>query len=1029
MQKKKSINPKLEKKSDGTVALEEQVSVEYLKRNRFIILSFFVPFILMGIGFIMAGVYPFGGRQIIVTDLWHQYYPFLSTYQQKLQTGGSLLYSWNSGLGSNYFSIISYYLASPLNFLTVFFPAQYLREAMTLILVMKVGFAGMFTAICFRGLFKKNDISIVAFSTLYALCAFVMGYYWCIIWIDTVALLPLVCLGAVKLLREKKFKLFVVSLALSILTNYLIGLFTCFFVVFCFIGVTVYDYKIEIKEHAKRLARIILFSILSLCITAFLEIPAFLALKVAQSNVDNWIGTDKGIFGNLWDCVTGVGQYNDTMSNMISSLIGFRGPTAVSGLPNIYCGVAAVLFAGAFFVLKNIKLREKIFCGLLLAFMFISMHFKYLDFMWHGFHSTNQLPYRYSFLISFILVIMAFRAFTSIEKSNKFDTILTTIVFAAFIIVVIAIPINSGTLPQINQIFSHLKGLIIGAVIAATAIIGLLIANYVKFRSDSLMRYLFMLLGLNILVFLAYAIYIFKIQMKSLGGGEDLTRIFAVMCTIAIALVMVILLFIYNNKLITKQLLSYLIFALIIGEMLFNTTNGIKTVTVTDRSTYPTSYDQIQVALNTMRDKEKNSKEFYRVDDTTSQTLNDPMLYKYNGLSLFSSTGKLDVLNFTQALGIPTWVLANRTWYEETSPVANAMLGMKYLLVKSDPNNIDATLLDSTHSTLVKTVPANTVGGAQVKLYQLKNTLPLAFMANNKIKDFTINEVTKGTTQQVDKFTLQNDFFKAATGINQNVFTAVPYSANHHSNLQQTTVGYGIYSLYLTQGQTMGTINFEYTMPKDGTLYMYADIGAGPGASNSGTVTVSCTKKNVSHNFNISNPSWAPYVFPAGVFKKGDVVTITSTVTGTQSQSCGVTAKIYASVLNDDVFDLGTAKLKSNAFKTTSFSDTKITGKVDADQDGVLYTSISYEKGWAVYVDGKKVDTLKIADTLLGIPVSKGHHTITMKYLPDGFIPGLTLTLLGILIFAGLCFLRYKNIDLLKVITKRKSSQTEISED
>ena len=94
----------------------------------YLALAFLVPFALMFIAFAVAQVSPFGRNQILVTDLWHQYYPFLVDYQDKLTSGGSLLWTWKSGGGTNYLALMAYYLASPLNFFSVLVPPERLRE-------------------------------------------------------------------------------------------------------------------------------------------------------------------------------------------------------------------------------------------------------------------------------------------------------------------------------------------------------------------------------------------------------------------------------------------------------------------------------------------------------------------------------------------------------------------------------------------------------------------------------------------------------------------------------------------------------------------------------------------------------------------------------------------------------------------------------------------------------------------------------------------------------------------------------------
>ena len=138
----------------------------------------------------------FGGNQIAVIDMYHQYVPFLGELQYKLQEGGSLFYTWNGAGGSNFWNLIAYYGASPLNLLLVLFPKKFLMEGITLILVIKVGLAGSFMAMYLKYADKARDWGIVAFATMYALCSYVLAGHWCIVWMDAVMLLPLCILGA-----------------------------------------------------------------------------------------------------------------------------------------------------------------------------------------------------------------------------------------------------------------------------------------------------------------------------------------------------------------------------------------------------------------------------------------------------------------------------------------------------------------------------------------------------------------------------------------------------------------------------------------------------------------------------------------------------------------------------------------------------------------------------------------------------------------------------------------------------------------
>ena len=98
-----------------------------INRKHIIILSFFMPLIVM-IGCCIAfGVQPFGDNSLLIIDGLHQYMPFYSILYDKLKSGGSLFYSFRAGLGINFLSLYAYYLSSPLNLLILFFKKSQLN--------------------------------------------------------------------------------------------------------------------------------------------------------------------------------------------------------------------------------------------------------------------------------------------------------------------------------------------------------------------------------------------------------------------------------------------------------------------------------------------------------------------------------------------------------------------------------------------------------------------------------------------------------------------------------------------------------------------------------------------------------------------------------------------------------------------------------------------------------------------------------------------------------------------------------------
>lgn len=382
------------------------------------ILAFVLPFVFLAIGFYKKEMHPFFDidtfikegtvnqfeQQFLVTDLWHQYYPFIQILHDKLANGGSLLYSWTSGLGTNFVALMSYYAASPLNLLCVFMNVENLRDGLQLILMLKFSFAGLFFARMLRYAFGKNDLSITMFGVMFALCSYMMGYYWNIIWIDTVALLPLVMHGLTALVREGKYRTYVIALALSLISSYYIAYMVCIFTVIAFFLLCLYE-GVGFKKLLGRFGMITGCSLLGAGLASWVLIPAFFALQLTHS-ANNSFPKDPSFYE----------KWRDIVSNMLA----FTDPTAKEGLPNLYAGWLPVLLIGAFLVATDIRLREKISAMLLMAFLLVSCNLNVLNYIWHGFHFPNMLPYRFSFLFSFVLLVTAYRAYLVLleEKLN-----------------------------------------------------------------------------------------------------------------------------------------------------------------------------------------------------------------------------------------------------------------------------------------------------------------------------------------------------------------------------------------------------------------------------------------------------------------------------------------------------------------------------------------------------------------------------------------------------------------------------------
>ena len=385
-------------------------------RWNYVALAFAVPSGLMLLVMFLTSVTPFGQYTMLYSDMFHQYYPFFVEFRETLRAGESLLWNWSVGLGMEYLGLISYYLASPLNLLSVLVPDDWVLSYFSLLMPIKIGLASGFFAIMLKKLYGKDDLALTLFGSLYGMCAWALGYQWNIMWLDTFALLPLVILGTVLLLRDKRYILYTVSLFLSIFANYYVGFFVCIFVLLFFFCYELCRFR-GIWRFVCDLTRIGFFTVLAIGMTAILELPTLAALQDTYSSINKFpegfavnmvTGDGVKLAKEAWEAfktAKAAGEADFTlwwsaikasfppllegMAKVAGQMGAGQELTYIDGLPNLYCGVVPVGLACLFLLGKHIKLRDKLCCvGLLVLFM-LSFIIRQLDYIWHGFHFTN----------------------------------------------------------------------------------------------------------------------------------------------------------------------------------------------------------------------------------------------------------------------------------------------------------------------------------------------------------------------------------------------------------------------------------------------------------------------------------------------------------------------------------------------------------------------------------------------------------------------------------------------------------------
>lgn len=374
-----------------------------MKKFKHVFISTLVPLGIMGLISLIA--YLVCGAGLVTNDCYEQYVPFFNAYYDILHHKGSMFYSLTGSMGYDFWAVFSYYLVSPLNLIMLFFDKADIIYVVNILIVVKTAICGGTFSVFIKNRFPNTKCSrVVLFSVIYALSGFVAGFMWNIMWMDGIMLFPLVIMGLDILMREENHKWYwyTIFLAMLVINSYFIGYISCIFILFYFFT---YDFK-DFKTFIKKFFTVGASSLLAIGISAVILLPSFGGLQSTSISAETlpameFYGSYVESFKNVMVAVTPVG-------------IDFS-----SGHANLFMTTFVLLMGITYFTTGSIKPGKKVRIGLLLALMLFSLNFKPLNYIWHGMHEQTGIPNRFSYLIIFMMITMAFEVCHKRKKQVK----------------------------------------------------------------------------------------------------------------------------------------------------------------------------------------------------------------------------------------------------------------------------------------------------------------------------------------------------------------------------------------------------------------------------------------------------------------------------------------------------------------------------------------------------------------------------------------------------------------------------------
>lgn len=874
----------LKQKSEKETALSR-----FLNENIFIILAFICSAALMMIVYFCFEVIPFGDKTVLRMDLYHQYGPLFAELYDRLTGFRSLLYSWTSAGGSSFLGNYMNYLSSPVALIILFFGHENIPESIGAMVLIKNALASASMAYYLKKAYGKNDFTLPAFGIMYSFCGFFIAYYWNIMWIDAMYLLPLVALGIEKIINERKAKLYVAALAVTFFSNYYMAFMVCVFSVFYFLvyyfgkySIKNYDKaprQIEVKEgkfvnkkidcikNSSFLNRGVLFasgSCLAAALMAFVLIPTLFVLQ-ACSATSGKMPTELSNYNTVFDF----------LANHLASVVPTIRSSGDTVIPNVYCGMLTLFLVPLYLFCKKIPAKEKIATTILLGIFFLAFNFNIPNFIIHAFHFPNDLPFRFSFIYSFFIVTTAYKTLLHIKEFSGKELLTAGVALVGFIVIV-----------------------------------------------------------------------------EEIGQGN--VNLNTVAISIIFAAIYTVVLWLMKNPNYHQPTVALLLMCCVFAEASIANTNNFEITQV--KPNFTNGYSEFRTLKEKLDANEGN--DWYRMELTDINTLMDNCWFNYNGTSVFSSMAYEKVANAQSDLGIKGNYINSYIYHLQT-PVYNAMMSLKYIV-----DNYGYKMNDTLYTHVAS------IGNFHA--YKNNYYLPMGYCVNKDILNWK-------TDSSDNPFVVQADYWEKATKV-ADVFSPIDLTDVSFNNIDEANSTFNGDSFFFSKldSNAEASATVSYYVQQAGNIYVCVNTDA-------------CENVNITcGEFSESQSLDEVYILDLGYHTQDEILTVELPFKDDYDSG---TVGCYVYSLNEEAFENGYNILADGGLNLTEFSDTKIGGTVIAKEDCIFYTSIPYDKGWKVTVDGKSVTTFDIGDEVfIGFELSAGEHAIEMKYSPRGLMAGVYIS-------------------------------------
>ena len=429
-----------------------------------------------------------------------------------------------------------------------------------------------------------------------------------------------------------------------------------------------------------------------------------------------------------------------------------------------------------------------------------------------------------------------------------------------------------------------------------------------------------------------------------------------ILLTLEFLVVYLLLLLALIKKLISPKIFSILILIFTISEISFNASSQLNGITkewgFASRSTYDKDIPSMEAILEYTKQQPDT---FTRTEKLQTQTGNDSMKFNYNGISQFSSVRNRSASTTLDKLGFKSSGTNLNLRYANNTIIADSLFGISYNISETYPDKYGF------HPSYQKD---------NLTLYKNQFALPIAFATQSLYKDVTFNDHTLDN---------QTQFLNQIAGLNEEYF----YPINHH-----TDSGDNVVNLNGTDTED-ATISYSIEVPDNSQVYLsMTKLNFSNDKKKQVDIIVNGEKKSFTTDnaFTFFNLGYAEHkqTFDIQVKFPGN-----AQVSFESPTFYRLDTKKYTDAIR---------KIKENPVEVSSYKN-KVTVNYKVKNETSIFFTIPYDRGWSAYQNGKKLQIQQAQTGFMKIDVPEGEGTITLSFIPKGFVAGASCSLIAIIVF------------------------------